>query len=207
MFGICFFDLVPETYEMGGVESAFIMFGVWIAYSAVHSFHLFHHHHDPESAAHESTFQSARGFYFFLGPLIAHGLASGMLLAISHDVSTHMAGTVFAALIAHKAYESLLLASILVALPRTQRWKLFMIALYALALPIGTLMALSFRQLIDHRAATWISSIAVGTLLGCLVFDFMLPSLRQLKQRGGRTSALLWMCAGLVLTRLFMMSV
>ena len=48
LFGICFFDLVPEVFEMGGSSGLLIVGAVWGLYSILHLFHLEHHHHPAE---------------------------------------------------------------------------------------------------------------------------------------------------------------
>lgn len=199
LFGICFFDLVPEVFEMGGRSSLWIMGGVWALYSLIHLFHLQHHHdHDHEIGAEEVT---AQGFYLFFGSLIAHCFASGMLLTVSQGLSTRIAHTVFLALLAHKTYESLLLTSILLEQRRSRSWKLAIIAAYSLSLPIGAFATALFESSFTQQIAVLVSSVAVGTLLGCLIFDFLIPSLRQVRRQrliGG------WIVLGLAMTRLVM---
>jgi zinc transporter ZupT len=199
MFGICFFDLLPDVFEMGGSSSLYIMGGVWLLYSIAHLFHL--HHHDHEEFGHVHGAHSATGITFFLGSLVAHCFASGMLLTVSFGLSKKIAGTVFAALLAHKIYESLLLSSILLERKNSRLWKGTVIGLYGAALPAGAGLTAIFQGNINERIAILISSIAVGTLLGCLIFDFLLPSFAQLKQQRYKVG---WILAGLLLTQLIM---
>jgi zinc transporter ZupT len=191
LLGICFFDLVPELWELGGSKSLWILAGVWLAYSMVHFFL----HRDHQGPAPE-------GFSFFFGSLLVHCFASGMLLSVSRELPGDVGSTVFAALFVHKIYESLLLASVLLQGNRSLRRNVGLIALYALSLPAGVWTAALFEERITQPVAMLMSSIAVGTLLGCLIFDFLIPSLRQLRERRLFAG---WVLLGLALTRWVML--
>jgi zinc transporter ZupT len=203
LFGICFFDLVPDIFELGGSSSLLIVGAVWLLYSIIHLFHLQHHHHPAHGQAEGEAMQH-HGFWLFFGSLIAHCLASGMLLAVSQSFSERIAHTVFLALLAHKTYESLLLASILVDQHRPRAQQFGIIAAYALALPVGAFITQLFRADVTETVAVFISSVAVGTLLGCLIFDFLLPSVRQLRGHRLALPRVGWILFGLGLTRLVM---
>lgn len=194
MLGICFFDLVPGIMNLGGRFTLILMGVVWLSYSAIHFIHLTRHEHDPLAVP-------GKGFWFFFGPLVAHGFASGMLLTVSQELSSVIETSVFVALIVHKIYESLLLSSILIAQRRSSSWKLTMVAIYTAALPAGAIITRGFESEINRATAVVISSVAVGTLLGCLVFDFLIPSFRQLRAHKYRVG---WVVAGLLLTRVVM---
>lgn len=196
LFGICFFDLVPDVFALGGRLSLFLMTGVWLFYSAIHVFHL-QHRHLPGEGEHEVGGQ--HGFVFFYGSLLTHCFASGMLLSVSQSLSNHLAQTVFIALLAHKTYESLLLTSVLIEQRRSLSWSLSLIFPYALSLPVGAWVTSWFQASLTQSIATVVSSIAVGTLLGCLIFDFLIPSLRQLRKQ---PLVFGWMLLGLILTLL-----
>jgi zinc transporter ZupT len=196
MFGICFFDLVPDVFALGGGSSLWIMGGVWALYSVAHLLHLGHHH--PHAGEEEDGHAHTSSFGLFFGSLAAHCFASGMLLAVSAGLSRRVAVTVFVALLAHKIYESLLLASILMLQRRSAGWRAGMIALYAAGLPAGAAATALFEGSINQQVAVLISSVAVGTLLGCLIFDFLLPSLSELRRQRVRAA---WILAGLLLTQ------
>jgi zinc transporter ZupT len=194
MIGICIFDLTPDVLELGGKTAILPLAMAALAYSLVHYFHLFNHEHE-----HGVDQKVESGFPYFFGPLIAHSFATGMLLSVSQRFGHEMAHNVFGALLTHKAYEALLLSSILIGMNRSVRWKVGMIALYAGILPLGVFLGESVRQEISQTVAVWISAVAVGTLLGCLVFDFLLPSIHQLQDKRSR---LIWVLSGFVLTQL-----
>ena len=86
---------------------------VWAVYSLIHIFHIGHHHEMDADTGSHLTGRSPKALFFFAGSLIAHCLASGMLLALSHEISEKIASTVFMALVAHKGYEAMMLSSIL----------------------------------------------------------------------------------------------
>jgi zinc transporter ZupT len=215
LFGICFFDLVPDVFELGGGSSLVIVGAVWLLYSVIHLFHLQHHHHPDQGAAHAKAHHEEphehdpeamqhHGFSLFFGSLVAHCLASGMLLTVSQSFSERIAHTVFLALLAHKTYESLLLSSILVEQHRSRAQQAGLIAVYSLALPVGAYLTQLFQEDVTQKVAVVISSIAVGTLLGCLIFDFLLPSIRQLRGQRLALPRAGWILFGLGLTRIVM---
>jgi len=199
MFGICFFDLIPDVIELGGSTSLYVIGLVWLLYTVIHVFHLGHHHGHEQESGHDG--RQGSGILLFFGSLVAHCFASGMLLTVSHGLSTKIASTVFAALLAHKIYESLLLSSILITQSFSATRRTAYIAVYAAALPLGALVTSFFQSSINTNVAVLISSIAVGTLMGCLIFDFLLPSFRQLREQRYKAG---WLIVGLVLTQVVM---
>ena len=74
-----------------------------------------------------------------------------------------------------------------------------MIAIYLLSFPAGVIIAHFFNDEIHHTALLLISGLAIGSLAGCLVFDFVLPSVRYVRQN---KKQLIWLLAGLVLARI-----
>lgn len=194
MFGICFFDLLPDVFELGGRSSLVVAGVIWAVYSIFHivkfgaAGHSHGHEHDAE--AHAS--------YLFLFSMIGHCVASGMLLAASQSLSAQMASTVFVALIAHKGYESLTVSSVLLRKILSRPGRIAAITAYALSLPLGVGVTYFFREQMSQRIAMFISSVAIGTLLGCLIFDFLIPSIEELRSRKARAG---WLLLGFALTQ------
>lgn len=75
----------------------------------------------------------------------------------------------------------------------------FAVAAYSLALPVGVMVTSLFGNLIDSRVAVIATSVALGSLFGCMVFDFLLPAIAQIKKR---RLELGWVVLGLILTEL-----
>jgi zinc transporter ZupT len=206
MFGLCFFDLLPDVLEIGGKSSFYIIGVVWLIYSLIHLFHLGHHESDHDhdcSDTHGNGGGHSHSFALFCGSLITHCFASGILLALSHGLSTQVANTVFLALVAHKGYEALMFSSILMKQQFSRLTQLVLLSIYSLSLPMGVALAYVLRDALSQDLAVMMSSVAVGTLLGCLIFDFMIPTIRQLRQR---RIEILWIGLGLLLTQLVMKS-
>lgn len=199
MVGICFFDLLPDVFELGGYSSLGIIGIVAVFYSAIHIFHSHPEHNHVNTASH--SIKSSRALLVFLGSLMAHCFASGMLLAISHALSQKVASTVFLALAAHKGYEAMMLSSILLEQACSKAKKIGLMVLYVFSFPAGVLVTYLFKESFDQEVAVLISSVAVGTLMGCLVFDFLIPSLKQLKTK---RLQVLWIVGGLFLTQIIM---
>ena len=229
--GILFLDLLPDLFEMGGSSTLWGVGIVWVVYSVFHLSHIKshekhheeHHVHEVEARAHEHRHSP----WFFLTSMIGHCLASGVMLVASDGLTeTNRAvassfpvainnglllsginRTVFLALLAHKAYEALTVSSVLVEnqgsqnIQNTKKRVLLPIALYSLSLPVGVILTLAFRSYITQSIAVIAMSLAAGTLLGCLVHDFFIPSLAQIKSR--RTD-LVWIMFGFGLTQVMM---
>ena len=202
LFGICFFDLMPDVFEIGGRTGLCVVAVVWLAYSLLHIFHLGHHDHEGHDHHAEGT-EGQPASFFFLASLIGHCFASGMLLAVSQGMSQRIASTVFMALLAHKAYEALTLSSILVRSNKTRLEQAVIIGIYSLAVPAGVAVTTAFHESMNENVAIWISAMAVGTLLGCLIFDFLIPSVQHLKESRAQAA---WIAVGLVMTQLVMRS-
>jgi zinc transporter ZupT len=194
--GICFFELVPEIFHMGGNFSLLITGIVWVLYSIIHIFHLGHHEHDKKDDPKVDHQHSPS--LVFLGSMIAHCLASGMLLVLSDGLAKGFGRTVFLALMAHKTYEALTVSSILLETQKNRSSFLISISAYALSFPSGVALTYFMGSMITQNVALFATSLAVGTLLGCLIFDFLMPSLSQIKNR---RHDLAWVFAGLVVTQ------
>lgn len=188
--GILFFDLLPDLVGLGGAPSLWSVGAVWILYSIFHFSHLGHHHDGTQHAT-----------LPFLFSMIAHCLASGLLLATSDGVSQGLNRSVFLALIAHKAYEAMTVSSVLLEKQKMRVRALLSILAYSLALPIGVLLTYFFRAQFTPKIALIAMSLAAGTLLGCLLFDFVIPSLGHVRNRRLDVA---WIIAGLTLTQLIM---
>ncbi|MFL5813431.1 MAG: hypothetical protein ACJ763_07615 [Bdellovibrionia bacterium] len=195
MLGICLFDLLPDVYEMGGSGGIVLTAAVWAVYSLMHVFHLDQHHQQN----YEGAVVTPSPFFFF--SIIGHCFASGMLLTVSRSYSESLSVNVYAALLIHKAYEALTVSSILVGNSKSRMGDLGIIGAYTLSFPLGVILATLLGSSQGHNVALGISGIAVGTLLGCLIFDFLIPSFFQLKQRRSHVA---WIAFGLVLTQIVM---
>ena len=204
MFSLCFFDLLPEIFEIGGTASLWMMGISWGLYSAAHLFHL-GHHHVPGESPHAAHLAEEAGFSgLFLASMMAHCFASGILLSVSGELSAGMEYTVFWALVAHKAFESFTVSSLFLQKRFLSRGAIVAsLTAYVLSLPIGYAAAQIFHGPQNTAATRSIaliaSSIAAGTLAGCLIFDFLIPSLQRL--RGRHRFEFGWIVLGSVITQ------
>lgn len=211
LVGLCAFDLLPDLFEMGGRSSFLIAGVVWVIYSLMHLFHLGHHHHGHDHSHGEGEHggghhgdQESEPYIPFLVSMMVHCFASGILLVASNALSVGMGKTVFLALLAHKGYESLTVSSVLVERIKTQRQRVLALAGFALSLPVGVVFALCFQDSVNQKVALVATSLAVGSLLGCLIFDFFLPSVAHLKTRKIDFG---WVVVGLLVTQAMMRAV
>lgn len=194
--GICFFDLLPDVFHLGGSPTLWMAGGVWAVYSLAHVFHLGHHHGEPSAGT------VGRGHVgVFLGSMVVHCFTSGMLLVLSDGLSSGFGRTVFFALIAHKGYEALTVSSVLIDRLHDRARVFLSISLYALALPIGAGLTFYFRSAVTQTLAAVLMSLALGSLLGCLIFDFLIPSFAEAKNRRFDVG---WLVLGLCATQFLM---
>jgi len=201
LFGICVFDLVPDIVEMGGTFGLWLTLAVGLAYSAVHLWHLRQHQTERACQHHHHHRVHAHSLPVFFLSIVTHCYASGILLSVSRDFSEKLAGAVFLALLGHKGYESIVFVSLLLNHRLSRQGTIGAILVYCLALPAGVVTSLYLKDHLSQTFAIAISSIAVGSLLGCLVFDFVIPSFQQVRREKLR---LAWILVGIVVTRLFM---
>ena len=194
--GILLFHLLPDLLHMGGNKSLWYAGIVWAIYSLFHLLHL--RNHKSTLADHDHPHENMT---FFLTSMIAHCLASGMLLVISETFSIGIRHTIFGALLFHKIYESLTVASVLIEKQSSRAKAIFSISLYSASLPIGVILTSQYREILTPQIAILATSLAAGTLLGCLIFDFLLPSFHRLQNRW---SAIGWIMTGLFTSHLIM---
>jgi hypothetical protein len=201
LFGICVFDLVPDLFQMGGITGLGVALAVGIAYSLVHLWHLHQHQAEPkcDHSHHHKVHSHSLPIFFF--SIVSHCFASGILLTVSQSFSEKLAGAVFLALIGHKGYECLVFVSLLLQHKLSKKGTFIAILVYCLALPAGVLTSYLLQDQMSQSIAVYVSSIAVGSLLGCLVFDFMIPSYQQIRRQAGQIA---WLALGLILTRALM---
>ncbi len=208
LFGICIFDLLPDILEMGGRTGLAMTIAVGIAYSTVHLFHLRKHQPEVGSEICEQSHcenhhrQHAHSLPIFFVSIVSHCFASGILLSVSRELSEKLAGAVFLALLGHKGYECIVFISLLISHRLSRPGTIAAIAIYCLALPAGVLTAVLLNGHWTQSLAIYVSSVAVGSLLGCLVFDFMLPSFQTIKRERLRAG---WVLLGLLVTRAVML--
>jgi uncharacterized membrane protein YeaQ/YmgE (transglycosylase-associated protein family) len=95
----------------------------------------------------------------------------------------------------HKAFEALSLASLVYWRVNNRGQAIRWLSAYVLSFPCGVFLtawiAQKFATDSMQRVALIIMSIAIGNLIGCLIFDFILPSMGRFKQHRGEVYWLL----------------
>lgn len=210
LVSLYFGDLLPDVYQLGGVSSLGIIAAVWLVYTAIHLLNIKHHeHHDHE---HENVphthIHLPDSSFLLMAAMISHCFSSGMLLFMSHELSAKIAASVFLALIGHKGYEAISVSVLLSQ--RTKDLKRFVIcaAAYASSFPLGVIatallthfLGPSVSPSVVKTFAIVVASVAVGSLAGCMVNDFIIPSIRHVRARRHHAA---WMLLGVGLTLLF----
>lgn len=201
LLGLCVFDLFPEIFEAGGALGISIVLSVWVLYSAFHVFYSHHHTHtiDPALMTTQAC-ERKKSPYIFLFSISLHCFTSGLLLGVSGDFSKKLSTTIFTVLLAHKIFETTTVSSLLLTYKKKAPWTLGMLAIYIFSLPLGVLFTDLFKEKLNHVLILWISGVALGSLAGCLVFDFMIPSYAHIKNRRVQ---IIWFLLGMFLPLLF----
>ena len=187
LLGFLAFDLIPEMVEVGGVFSLVLVLISSVAFTLLHFFGdrvsgSRHNHSDEEGPSH--------GVAFLLGSMALHCFAGGMLLVSSYEISDQMAFGVFLSLIGHKAFEAVSVSSLLIQRVSTLNRLLRCSAIYVLSFPAGVLVTEGIRRLFFQSmsvqnlkdGALILTAVAVGSLFGCLIQDFLIPAMREFRQ-------------------------
>jgi zinc transporter ZupT len=192
------FDLIPDLVDIGGVTAIYGVIGVWLIYSLIHLFHTDHQVDHPDG---HSAHASHTSLKTFLLSMIFHSASSGMLLYLAHSYSRQASLSVFFALLLHKAYEALSVSLLLSREEKHHHGSKVWLVLYGLSFPIGVALSLALEKVFDlplqegglRTVAVLTASFAVGSLLSCLIHDFVLPSIEQIKND---FRALFWVLLG-----------
>jgi zinc transporter ZupT len=209
LVSLYFADLLPDVLQLGGYSSLAIIIAVWLMYSYFHTSHV--HYHE-EHGQHESHVHGAPDDHgsvkFLMISMVSHCFSSGMLLYMSHELSSRIAASVFFALIGHKGYEALSVSVLLSQKIKEGRKFLACAVAYSLAFPFGVIITAALTHFLGagmspvviKTIAMVVASVAVGSLAGCMIHDFLLPSIRHVKTRRLEAG---WMLVGVALTMIF----
>lgn len=190
LLGFVVFDLVPEMLKVGGLTSLVLIAASWAVFSVIHSRNTHTHETHHEALHHELEPKKHHSMSFLLGSMALHCFAGGMLLVSSYSVSERLAFGVFLSLVAHKAFEAVSFSSLLIERTASRRHLYFCVSIYALSFPLGVLLTAGVDALMASEASTVavkkiamiLTSVAVGSLFGCLLQDFLLPVIRELRR-------------------------
>lgn len=207
LLSLCLFHLIPDMFQIGGVSGLSLAFAAWLIYSLIHLYHSHHHVHvEPqqhEEACNDSSHDHSVNHhspYPFYVAITIHCFSSGLFLGVSDHFSPQISHAIFLALIAHKAYEAMAVSSLLVSFRRPLFWTLGLVTIYVASFPIGYVLAQALDNQMSHLIILSISGVAVGSLLGCLILDFIVPSYHLLKLA---RSQVVWLVLGALLTLVF----
>jgi zinc transporter ZupT len=206
LVSLYFADLLPDVLQLGGYSSLAIIIAVWLTYSYFHSSHV--HFHEGHEEGHTHAHDVPDSPKFLMISMVSHCFSSGMLLYMSHELSSRIAASVFFALIGHKGYEALSVSVLLSQKIKESRKFLAYAVVYSLAFPIGVIttaalahfLGAGMSPVVIKTTAMVVASVAVGSLAGCMIHDFLLPSIRHVKTRRIEAG---WMLVGVALTFIF----
>jgi len=208
MTGLCCFGLLPEAGREGGALSLALTTLVAVVYSLLHLRHLHHrpaattqtaHAHDEVTGSYGTHVHgdSNRPLGILATAIFVHSLLDGSLLVISTDLFTQATMSVTVSLWIHKAFEALSLASLVYWRVSNRQVAARWLTAYVLSFPCGVFLTFWMQQLVTasglQRVALIVMSVAIGNLIGCLIFDFILPSIGRFKYYKGE---IFWLASG-----------
>ena len=173
------FDLLPEMIEAGGWTAIAVMLIVLGFFSWLHVRDRLHAHSG-----------DGHPLSVLVVSMSLHTFSSGMLLVSSYDISETLVRGVFFSLVVHKAFEAMSVSSLLIVKEPSSKKIFLMMLLYGLSFPIGVALTSWARNWAGsavsvgdiEMSAMIITSVALGSLLGCLINDFIIPTVQRLKQ-------------------------
>lgn len=179
-------ELIPEVLQKGGGISLGIILAVWFGFSRIPGLHHHGSGHEHDGHDHEHSYPG-----LLVLSMGAHAIASGALLFTASNLSGAAADAAFGALLAHKGYEAISVSSLLRDQVTSDRKYAFWTGLYLAAFPFGFSLAAITARLMGgdlvpshvELAAVVLGSIAIGTLMSCVLHDFLMPSLRRVRER------------------------
>jgi zinc transporter ZupT len=214
LVSLYFADLLPDVVQLGGTPSLGIIVFVWLVYSYFHTFHIKHHEVHDHEESHDHDIHThlpadhEKSSWLLMASMISHCFSSGMLLYMSHALSPKVAASVFLALIGHKGYEALSVSVLLSQQTKSLKKFSTYALMYASSFPIGVIVTAALTHFfgpglsptVVRTTIIVVASFAVGSLAGCMMNDFLIPSLKYLRNRKLEAG---WMLVGVALTILF----
>lgn len=204
------YDLIPDVWEIGGYVSLAIILLAWGAFTLAHSKFHDHHseHHDDHAHCDDLEKSSAKSVKFLIISMTLHCVTSGVLLAMAQELSAKIALSVFFAMIGHKGYEALSVSLVLNQRLKSRKSFAMFAAIYALSFPTGVVLTVAAMRLFGGQLGPVVlkefamvaASVAIGSLIGCLIHDFIVPAYHRVKARNSEAG---WVVAGILLTLLF----
>lgn len=98
VMGVVFFDLIPESIHLGGIEKLVFVAVGFAAYLIIDRFLVMHSHHDHGV---ETGHQHGHKGLFGAGSLATHSFLDGIAIGVAFQASVVIGGVVTIAVIAH----------------------------------------------------------------------------------------------------------
>ena len=212
LLGLVCFDLIPNMLRIGGEVGLLLVVLVWALYSA---FHWASHRPAASStlaAAGAATFQPAPDERLrirsrigvvppFLFSMLLHCFASGVILVVSMRFAPSFSRAFFFAILTHKSFEAVIVSFMLLNQVTSRTRAFALLFIYCATLPLGVALAATFDADLKLDVAKVVSGVGLGTLLGCLQFDFIVPCIDRIRER---KIDFAWVVAGFALTEWMM---
>jgi len=184
--GAAFLHMIPEAAELlhGKIGWA-VLIGLLIFYF-LEKFIMIHPCQEDDCEYHHIGVPAFLGFSF-------HNLTDGIALAASFFVPK-LTPYVFMALIAHHIPTSFAFTSILKVARYKTKKILILLLIFALMVPLGTVVSHALLLRWDEAAVGWAVGISAGTFIHIAVWD-LLPEVHKSQKNKWKNTA--WFVAGL----------
>lgn len=188
LLGAAFLHMIPESSEsLGGGIGIPVLAGFLMIY-VLERFVMMHPCEEEGCSFHHM------GLSAFCG-ITLHALIDGFALGAGLSVPA-LSVTVTLAIVLHKLPASLSLTGILLHCEYPRRRILWMLAIFALATPIGAALSLVFLEQLTERTLHWAVAFSAGTFLAIATAD-LLPQIHSAPE--GRFGNLAALFAGILI--------
>lgn len=196
----CFLSLLPEAVHLMGASDALLLvmagFIVLLLIERViltrHRVHEHDEHDDDEECEHSHALTSTAAF---IG-LAVHGSMAGFALGVAAMIEEDVGLMVFLAIVAHKGFEVLALATTFRLAEIPVRRSMLLVGLFTLIVPVAAFAAVPFIDILENFEVGAPIALAGGTFLYVGIYD-LLPEAFHLERRGYR--AFLSVVVGIVI--------
>lgn len=177
------YDLIPSLHQHGG--SFTIAIAMFVAYSIVHAFLHYYderHHRNRGHRMQRSNSIQILSVGTFLLSITFHCFVSGSVLAISDFLNMGLNWALFFPIFIHKTLEAVAVGTVLVSRVHSVRIQFLLLGFYSASITFGAVLTHEFHGYFSRDTILSLMSVAIGSMAGCLVYDFGLPAIKTLKR-------------------------
>ncbi len=170
--GIVFFELIPETLEVGGEFGSFAIVGGFLAfYFLAHALKTYHHHHSDEDDCDSCERSKASASLLLIGDAI-HNFADGIVVATAFIVNPAVGFATAIAIAFHEIPQEIAEFGVLLSAGYSKKRAALLNFISALSIVFGALFTMFLAE--QFGSFLWIlTGIAAGNLLYISASDLL----------------------------------